>query len=66
MLKTRFCERFGIEAPIIGAPMVLRETVNGAERLIRELAAKVHENGWTPPPHRIALHRRGQAEIQSR
>jgi len=45
VLKTRFCERFGIEAPIIGAPMVLRETVNEAERLIRELAAKVHENG---------------------
>jgi hypothetical protein len=27
------------------AAEILRETVNGAERLIRELSAKVHESG---------------------
>jgi nitronate monooxygenase len=32
---------------VVTAAEILRETINGAERLIRELSAKVHENGRT-------------------
>ncbi len=35
----------GLVDEIRPAAEILRETVNGAERLIRELLAKLHENG---------------------
>jgi NAD(P)H-dependent flavin oxidoreductase YrpB (nitropropane dioxygenase family) len=35
----------GLVDEIRPAAEILRETVNGAERLIRELSAKVHESG---------------------
>ena len=35
----------GLINEIRPAAEILRETINGAERLIRELSAKVHENG---------------------
>jgi NAD(P)H-dependent flavin oxidoreductase YrpB (nitropropane dioxygenase family) len=35
----------GLIDEILPAAEILRETINGAERLIRELSAKVHENG---------------------
>ena len=37
----------GLIDEIRPAAEILRETINGAERLIRELSAKVHENGQT-------------------
>lgn len=40
-------ESVGLIAEIRPAAEILRETINGAGRLIRELSAKVHENGRT-------------------
>jgi NAD(P)H-dependent flavin oxidoreductase YrpB (nitropropane dioxygenase family) len=40
-------ESVGLIDDIRPAAEILRETINGAERLIRELSAKVHENGRT-------------------
>jgi hypothetical protein len=36
----------GLINEIRPAAEILRETINGALRLIRELSAKMHENGW--------------------
>lgn len=40
-------ESVGLIDEIRPAAEVLRETISGAERLIRELSVKMHENGQT-------------------